>query len=149
VFLKTKFSERWAQFSPDGRWVAYISNESGRDEIYVRPFVEGERGSDVGGKWQVSTGGGIHPAWRPDGKELYYVGPDGRMMAAPIEIMGAELKPGEPVALFPARIVAGGLDSGIGRQYDVARDGRLLINTVPEEAASTPITLLQNWKPAK
>jgi Tol biopolymer transport system component len=79
VFLKTNFDERWAQFSPDGRWVAYMSNESGRDEIYVRPFVEGGSGPTTG-QWQVSTAGGIHPAWRRDGKELYYLAQDGQMM---------------------------------------------------------------------
>jgi Tol biopolymer transport system component len=71
VFLKTTFEERLANLSPDGRWVAYESNESGRDEIYVRSFVEGGSGAG-GGQWQVSTAGGIHPIWRPDGQELYY-----------------------------------------------------------------------------
>jgi hypothetical protein len=69
------------------------------------------------------------------------------MMAVPINVRGAELEPGAPVALFQARIAGGGVDTGLGRQYDVARDGRLLINTVPAEAASPPIMLLQNWSP--
>jgi serine/threonine protein kinase/Tol biopolymer transport system component len=157
VFLKTPFVERYGEFSPDGRWVAYESNESGRDEVYVRPFVPpspqpsadkpGSAGpAAAGGQWQVSTAGGITPAWRPDGKELYYVNPAGVMMAAPITITGTTLAPGAPVVLFPTRIVGGGVDSGTGRQYDVAPDGRFLIDTVMDSAAA-PITLIQNWTP--
>ena len=98
-----------------------------------------------GGIWQVSTTGGTYPRWRPDGQELYYLGPDGQMMAAPINTTGLTLEPGPPVALFPTKIYGGGL-SRLGRQYDVARDGRFLINTVLDETPA-PITLLQNWRP--
>ena len=155
LFLKTNFDELQAQFSPDGRWVAYMSNESGRQEIYVRPFVEpaaptaNDRATAdrAGGQWQVSTEGGIFPRWSPDGKELYYIGPDGQMMSAPVNATGATLEPGAPVALFQTRIFGGGTDNGQGLQYDVARDGRFLINTVIDEAAA-PITLLQNWNPS-
>ena len=149
VFLKTPFREAYGAFSPDGRWVAYQSNESGRPEIYVRPFVPpGAAGTAAaaGGQWQVSTAGGIYPAWRPDGKELYYLNPAGAMMAAPITVTGATLAPGAPVVLFPTRIVGGGVDAQQGRQYDVAPDGRFLINTVLDSAAA-PITLLMNWNP--
>jgi serine/threonine protein kinase/Tol biopolymer transport system component len=148
VFLKTPFSEGYGEFSPDGRWVAYNSNESGRDEIYVRPFVPPSRDASAdkpGGQWQVSTAGGVIPVWRPDGKELYYLNPAGAMMAAPITVTGATLAPGAPVRLFPTRIVGGG-DTGQGRQYDVAPDGRFLINTVLD-SADAPITLLMNWNP--
>src|SRR5262249_49561220 len=108
VFLKTNFSERWGQVSPDGRWVAYISNESSRDEIHVRPFVEDSAGAAVGDQWQVSTAGGIHPVWRPDGKELYYLSPDGKLMAATIQAQGAALEPGAPAVLFQTHIFGGG-----------------------------------------
>ena len=129
-----------------------MSNESGRPEIYVRPFVApaASAASDratanrAGGQWQVSTAGGLFPGWRPDGKELYYLGPDGQMMAAPITLTGTTLEPGPPVALFDTRIYGGGADNQQGRQYDVTRDGRFLINTVLDDAAS-PITILQNW----
>jgi len=94
----------------------------------------------------VSTAGGIFPRWRPDGKELYYIGPNSVMMATPITATGKTLEPGASVALFPTRIYGGGVDNAQGRQYDVTRDGRFLINTVLEDASS-PITLLQNWKP--
>jgi hypothetical protein len=98
----------------------------------------------TGGQWQVSTAGGIFPRWRPDGKELYYIGPDAQMMAAPITATGTTLELGTPVALFHTRIYGGGAISGQGRQYDVTRDGRFLINTVVDDAVA-PITLLLNW----
>jgi Tol biopolymer transport system component len=149
VFLKTNFDERNAQFSPDGRWVAYQSNESGRNEIDIRPFAPpgDSTAGNSGGQWQVSTAGGIFPVWRPDGKELYYLAPDGKLMAAPVAVNGATFEPGAPVALFQTRIYGGGVDNAQGRQYDVAREGRILINTVPDDAASAPITLLQHWRP--
>ena len=150
VFLKTPFDERQGTFSPDGRWVAYQSNESGRNEIYIRPFAgpeaSGAAAPAAGGQWQVSTAGGIYPRWRRDGKELFYIGPTGTLMAASITVTGATLAPGAPASLFPTRIVGGGADAGQGRQYDVTRDGRFLINTVLDEAAA-PITLLLNWAP--
>jgi len=158
VFLKTPFREAYGVFSPDGRWVAYHSNESGRPEVYVRPFVPPSRDASAdkpatagpaaaaGGQWQVSTAGGIHPLWRSDGKELYYINPDGAMMAAPITVNGATVEPGAPVMLFPTRIVGGGADIQSGRQYDVTPDGRFLIDSVLNEAAA-PITLLQDWNP--
>jgi len=158
VFLKTPFDERWGTFSPDGRWVAYQSNESGRLETYVRAFVppgatgaavplrSGPAAGATGGQWQVSTAGGVFPVWRPDGHELYYLNPAGAMMAAPITVTGATLDPGAPVVLFPARIAGGGVESLQGRQYDVAPDGRFLINRAIDEAPA-PITLLQNWHP--
>ncbi|MEQ1731003.1 MAG: hypothetical protein ABL982_21755, partial [Vicinamibacterales bacterium] len=150
VFLKTPFNERQGQFSPDGRWVAYQSNESGRDEIYVRSFAgpaaSGAGAPAAGGQWQVSTAGGTFPRWRADGRELYYLDPNGAMMAAPITVTGAMLAPGAPVVLFPTRVYRGGVDLQQGRQYDVTRDGRFLINTVLDEAAA-PITLIQNWTP--
>jgi Tol biopolymer transport system component len=150
VFLKTSFDESFGQFSPDGRWVAYMSNESERNEIYLRPFakptVVGAPANPAARQWPISTAGGIHPRWRPDGKELYYIGPNGEMMAAPIAVTGTTLEPGTPVALFPTRIYGGGVNNIQGRQYDVTRDGRFLINTVLDDASS-PITLLLNWKP--
>ena len=100
----------------------------------------------AGGQWQVSTVGGISPRWRLDGRELYYLGPDGQMMAAPIAVAGATLAPGAPVTLFDTRIYGGGVDNLLFWQYDVARDGRFLINTVLDEAAA-PITLIQHWAP--
>ena len=151
ILLKTPFDELWSRFSPDGRWVAYQSNESGRAEIYVRPWTPpvtaGAAASAPSAQWQVSTAGGIIPVWRADGQALYYLGPDGMMMTAPVTVRGAALEPGTPVALFPTRIVGGAGDGALGPQYDVTRDGRFLINTVLNDAAATPITLIQHWHP--
>jgi Tol biopolymer transport system component len=150
AFLQSAFSKVWAQFSPDGRWVAYQSNESGRNEIYVRRFVApGDAAGSPAreGQWQVSRAGGIYPTWRADGKELFYLDPAGMMMAAPITATGSTVVPGTPAALFQTNAVGGGVDAGdVGRQYDVAPDGRFLINRVLDTAIS-PITLIQNWNP--
>jgi WD40-like Beta Propeller Repeat len=138
LFLKTGFDTHGGQFSPDNRWMAYQSNESGRFEIYVRPFPGGT------GQWQVSTAGGAGPRWRADGRELYYLAPDGRLMAVPITTHGATFEPGTPVALFSPRI-ASSRETPLP-QYSVAADGRFLINMTVENAPSPPITLIQNWK---
>jgi hypothetical protein len=94
----------------------------------------------------VSTAGGTHAAWRPDGKELYYLNPAGEMMSVPIGVTEDKLEPGVPVALFPARVFGGGVDAQQSRQYDVAADGHFLIN-MQLENADAPITLIQNWPP--
>jgi Tol biopolymer transport system component len=141
VLLKTPFEERWPIFSPNGRWVAYMSDESGHSEIYVRPFTDLSSGTPgAAAQWQVSAAGGIFPRWRPDGKELYYIGPAGELLAAPITETGTTLTTGVPVVLFPTRIAGGGLDNTEGPQYDVARDGRFLINT-ELDCRAVPITL--------
>ena len=109
-FVKTAFLERAGQFSPDGRWVAYHSNESGPYEVYVRSFP------GPGGQQQVSTSGGIQARWSSDGHELYYIAPDGTLMAVPITMKGAALEPGTPVALFQTRIWGGGTNATQGQQ---------------------------------
>ena len=155
-FLITNFNERGpAQFSPDDRWVAYSSDESGRYEIYVRPFIDdaGSSGANrsartAGGQWQVSTDGGLFPRWRADGRELFYIAPDGRMMAASITASDEAPDVGTPRSLFSSRIWGAGTSPDISRQYDVTRDGRFLINTVLDEIAA-PITILQNWNPER
>jgi serine/threonine protein kinase len=142
VVVQTPFSERLGQFSPDGKWIAYESNESGRFEIYVQPFP------GPGGKWQVSTNGGAQPRWRRDGKELFYIGIDERLMAAPIRFTsdGQSIEPSSPTPLFATHI--GGAVQGTNRQqYVVSPDGqRFLMNTITEQATS-PITVILNWKP--
>ncbi len=141
-FLNSTFYESGGTYSPDGHWVAYHSDESGRVEIYVRPFP------GPGGQWQVSTAGGKDPRWRPDGKELYYIAPDSRLMAAPIASSGTALQPGLPTALFQPRIAGGGGRlSGTRQQYDVAPDGRFLINVSVDEGTAAPITVITNWNP--
>ncbi|MEQ1908956.1 MAG: hypothetical protein ABMA15_09035, partial [Vicinamibacterales bacterium] len=113
---------------------------------FAGPAASGASAGQVGGQWQVSTAGGIHPRWRSDGRELFYLAPSGAMMAVSVTVTGSTLEPGAPVALFPTRIYGGGVDTQQGRQYDVASDGRFLINTVLDSAAA-PITLIQNWTP--
>jgi Tol biopolymer transport system component len=151
AFLQSSFTKVWGQFSPDGRWVAYESNESGQSEIYVRRFVKPGDAADgtaaQAGQWQVSTAGGVFPAWRADGKELFYIDRAGMMMAAPITETGSAVAAGTPVTLFQTHVLGGGIDGGLeGRQYDVAPDGRFMINRVVDSAAA-PITLIQNWNP--
>jgi Tol biopolymer transport system component len=142
-FVQTSFEEVQGQFSPDGRWVAYASNETGHYEVYIRPFP------GPGGKWQVSTAGGVTPRYRHDGKELFYVAPDNRMMAAPIQIAADGMpSPGAPVALFSSRITTGNTGNGgytSRAQYAVAADGRFLLNVSADDDAASPITIVQNW----
>ena len=95
---RTPFEERDGQFSPDGRWIAYASNESGRMEVYVQGFPS------AGDRWQVSTTGGSQPRWRGDGAELYFVAGNGMLMAASFRTTATNASPqtATPVALFPA-----------------------------------------------
>lgn len=142
VVSNTSFEERQGNFSPYGHWLAYESNESGRFEIVVKSFP------DPVGKWQVSTGGGVQPRWRADGKELYFIAPDRKLMAVPIIVHGTAFEAGKPVPLFSTRILNTG--GGVFRaQYAVSQDGRFLINKVVEESNSTPITLILNWHPER
>ena len=134
-FLNTKFNESAGQFSPDGRWVAYQSDESGRNEVYVTPFP------GPGGKWQISTGGGGLPRWRLDGNEIFYLAPDNKLMAAAVNGKGSRFEVGAVKPLFETRAIV-----GLRNRYAVAADGqRFLINTAPEQAASAPITVVLNW----
>ena len=89
---------------------------------------------------------GIQARWRADGNELFYIAPDGKLMAASIKVNGAAIEPGAPMALFQTRIWGGGTNATQGPQYDVASDGRFLVNVATEDASAAPITLLLNWK---
>ena len=138
LFLKAPSVLRNGQFSPDGKWVAYASNETGKWEIYVTSFPEAR------GKWQVSAGGGEQPRWREDGKELFYLSSDGKLMAAPVTT-GANFDASTPVALFQAtpRQPVPIYDLFV---YDVSRDGqRFLINTEVKQAETTPMSIVLNW----
>jgi Tol biopolymer transport system component len=124
-----------AQFSPDGRWIAYVSIESGRNEVYVTPFP------GLGGKWQISSAGGNFPRWSNDGNEIFYLTPDNRLMAAAVNGAGAAFQVSGVRPLFDVR--AGGPRSA----YDVTPDGkRFLVNTTKEDAMPAPITLVVNWQ---
>jgi Tol biopolymer transport system component len=145
-FANTSFQEREGKFSPNGRWVAYQSDESGRYEVYLQAFP------GPGGKFQVSRDGGAQPRFRADGRELFYIGLDAKLIAVPIALKDGGETPdlGTPVALFQTRIAGGPIltPGPVRHQYAVARDGqRFLINVVTEEAVSAPIDLIVNWKP--
>ena len=150
-FLQTPFSEVPGRFSADGRWIAYASNESaGRYEVYVAPFP-GRGGAPgaapgletPGDKWQVSTAGGRWPRWRSDGKEIFYLAPDKKLMSATVNGAGSAFEVGAVRPLFDTRALTIG---NTGSMYDVSPDGqRFLVNTLAEEAAPAPITLVVNW----
>ncbi len=136
--LQAKWTVRNAQFSPDGRWMAYTSNETGSMEIYVSSFPSGN------GKWQVSSAGGEEPRWRQDGKELFYVSASGKMMAVTVKT-GTSFESGSPVALFQTYrrqpISAQDVFS-----YDVGGDGqRFLIATKVNDANAAPLSVFLNW----
>jgi Tol biopolymer transport system component len=133
AFLHTLANETAPVFSPDGRWLAYESNGSGRNEVYVTPFPGG------GAQYQVSTSGGERPVWRRDGKEIYYR--EGlRMMAVEVKGRAGSLQLSTPTALF--ELAAGNLN---GRYYDVAPDGRFLANTSPLMTKAQGFSLVVNW----
>jgi Tol biopolymer transport system component len=140
AIMNSPFEERNGQFSPDGRWVAYQSNVTGRFEIYVQPFP------GPGGRSPVSTAGGTFPRWRADGKELFFIAPNAKLMSVPVRISGSTFEAGSPITLFQTRIVTAGF-AAQGTQYAVSRDGRFLINSRLDESATPPITLVLNWKP--
>ena len=134
VFLKTPFAEYNPRFSPDGQWLAYVSNESGREEIYVRHFP------DPGAKWQISTDGGYAPVWLRDGQELFYRRAD-KTMAVDVRTRPAF---GSPRVLFEARYPTS--TTGVSG-YDVFPDGRRFLRPQqPEpEQAATQVNVVINW----
>jgi serine/threonine protein kinase/Tol biopolymer transport system component len=139
---KPLLQARWtvlnAQLSPDGRWVAYASNETGSMEIYVSPFPS------VNGKWQVSNGGGQEARWRQDGKELFYVSAEGKMMSVGV-VTGASFKGSPPVALFQTHRRQP-ISAQDAFSYDVSSDGqKFLIITRMDEASAAPPSVLLNW----
>jgi eukaryotic-like serine/threonine-protein kinase len=134
-FVQTEANESGGVLSPDGQWMAYAADESGRYEVYVQSFPGG------GGKRQISTAGGIGPYWRGDGRELFYHAPDGKLMAAAVK-GGASFETGAPVALFEFR-ASGNL---ITPYYSVTSDGqRFLLSTIVETKAAAPLTVVVNW----
>jgi len=137
--VQTPANEDQGQFSPDGHWVAYTSNESRLSEIYVIPFPP----SSSGGKWLVSRGGGVQPRWRRDGKELFYISPESKMMAVEVNTQPV-FQAGNPQALFLTEIVDTGIRTG-PMSWDIAPDGRFLIIT--ENAPQTSsVTVVLNWR---
>jgi dipeptidyl aminopeptidase/acylaminoacyl peptidase len=123
-----------ARLSADGKWIAYASDESGRNEIFIRPFPK------TAAKWQVSTGGGVEPRWRRDSKELFFTTQNGTLMAAEISLVGGRVAVGTVQPLF-----RGGFNSICG-SYDVSPDGqRFIVNAPLTDSKPQPLTLVVNW----
>jgi dipeptidyl aminopeptidase/acylaminoacyl peptidase len=145
LLLGTKFNELRASFSPDMRWIAFNSDETGRQEVYVRPFTtSGPSGAPTlgEGKWQLSKDGGDGPLWRADGKEIIFQAPPNgtKKMAVEVKTNGSAFEAGAPQLLFQPPIDYG---------WDVTADGkRFLLSVVPagQQSAATPKTLNLNWQ---
>jgi hypothetical protein len=134
MLLNSANGERGGKLSPDMHWIAYDSTESGRREIWIQPMPPN------GSRWQVSNGGGTSPRWRGDGRELFYIAADGKLMAVPVT-PGDAPKFGTAVALFQTQQTEG------GGAYTPSADGqRFLINAPPGLAETDPITVLVNWR---
>jgi Tol biopolymer transport system component len=133
TFGQSNFNERFARFSPNGKWVAYCSDESGEDKVYVLPFP------GPGAKWQVSPGGGCRPRWRHDGQELFYLSSDNKVMAAEVKASGFNFEAGAVHTLFEAR------SSNTFESYDVTADGQRFIVVQEKVEPNTAITLFVNW----
>jgi hypothetical protein len=135
-FLRTEADEFGATMCPNGRWVAYVSDESGRYEVYVQSFPGG------GGKRQVSTGGGAAPRWRRDGQELFYYASDGKLMAVPVQ-SGENFAASAAAPLFEFRA---GNSNAVFAPYAVTGDGqRFLLNAIVETEVAAPLTVVVNW----
>ena len=133
--LQSPFLESGGQFSSDGKWIAYHSTESGRIEVYIRAFPSSA------GKWQISNRGGFIPRWRADGKELFYVSLDLKMMAVTIRASAAGVEADTPRELFPTLV------AGFNSPYDVAADGqRFLLSERPQAQGGAPLTVVVNWQ---
>jgi len=133
--VATNFADVAPSFSPDGKWLAYANNETGRQEVYIQPFPSGA------GRWQVSTAGGSRANWRKDSKELFFFSIDQQMMAVDVHQNGASLQLGAPHALFKATTV-----TGASGPYTVSADGKkFVMNTVLPQSITEPLTLITNW----
>jgi Tol biopolymer transport system component len=139
-YLVTDYIETDGMFSPDGRFVAYVSNESGRFELYVRSLPV-----SAGGKWRISTGGGYQPRWRRDGKELFFFTADGLLMSTDVTLVPT-FRASTPRALFLAPIFGGGATT-TNQYWDLTPDGqRFLINTTSANDRSSVLTVVLNWQ---
>jgi Tol biopolymer transport system component len=142
-FLRTKGSAFDAQFSPDGRWVAYTSTESGRREVYVVSFdgakVLSGAGGAPAGKWLISSDGGMGSRWRRDGKELFYLGLDNSITAVEVESKGNSFNVGRSQVLFVAPV------NPFSRTYDVSPDGQRFVMSASPGEEELPLVLMQNW----
>jgi hypothetical protein len=138
---QTDFTEVDGRFSPDGRWIAYTSDVSGQMEVYVQPYPSSGR------RWHVSTSGGLEPHWRRDGKELFYLSLDRKLMVVPILSTGATFESGVPRVLFEVHTPYP--TPGYRVNYDVSADGqRFLVKTAVGAGSSASATVVLNWSAA-
>jgi serine/threonine protein kinase len=143
VVAGTEFEDMRGQFSPDAKWIAYQSDESGRHEIYVQRFP------GPGHKWPISTNGGNQVRWRRDGKEVFYIGLDGRLMAVPIALTANGQAPavGAPIELFTPSLGGFVQQADFRHQYMPALDGQRFLMAITADPVSSPITVILNWNP--
>jgi Tol biopolymer transport system component len=141
-FIESRFDKAQSKLSPDGRWIAYTGNDSGTYQIVVQSFPD-----PTGGKWQISAQGGIEPKWRRDGRELYYLGLDGKLMA--VSIKGeTKIEAGTPMPLFDTPLTYQRGQLPRTHRYDVAPDGRFLLSLPKGTAATPPTIAIMNWTAA-
>jgi Tol biopolymer transport system component len=143
VLAQTQATEDQGQFSPDGHWVAYTSNESGQSEIYVIPFPPAPNE----GRWVVSRGGGVMPRWRRDGKELFFISPDWKMMAVDVST-NPTFQSGTPHALFDTEMVDTGIRTG-PMSWDIAPDGKRFLIISENSAGASSLNVILNWRPER
>jgi eukaryotic-like serine/threonine-protein kinase len=144
-YLATKFSESYGRFSPDGRWIVYVSNVSGQEEVYVSPFLTSMAANVM---TMISAGGGSQPRWRRDGRELYYLSSNNQLMSVEVTI-GPSFKAGVPKPLFEAPIQPSADPFGALWTWDVTADGhRFLVNEAPTGSNLSPLTVVLNWQAA-
>jgi len=138
-FMETPFNEFQAQISPDGKWIAYASDESGIWEAYVQSFPV------TGAKRAISVGGGSEPQWRADGRELFYLGADGKLMSVDVQTVGGELQASRRRALFQTPIPISGEMYSRRNHYVVSSDGQRFLMNAPMNPQGS-ITMLVNWR---
>jgi Tol biopolymer transport system component len=139
AFMESPFDKSHAKLSPSGRWLAYTTNDSGIYQIVVQSFPDPN-----GGKWQITSQGGVEPKWRRDGRELYYLDFDGKLMS--VSIRGdRSIEAGNPVVLFQTPLNVNRTQPSRTRLYDVAQDGRFLIAAPAGTSSPAPVTAVVNW----
>ena len=143
AFLATPARETNGQFSPDGKFIAYTSDATGQNQIYVRPFSPD---GNATGQWMVSVDGGVQPRWSRDGKELFFISTDSKLMSVPVNMTGGTFHSLTARPMFPVQISGGGANS-FAHRWDVAPDGQKFLFTVVAAATSSaPVTVVLNWE---
>jgi Tol biopolymer transport system component len=141
ALMPSGFMTMEARYSADGHWIAFTSNESGKFEVYVVPS------SGRGGKWQISSGGGQQPLWRRDGKELFYLSSDDKLMSVPIKLNADSVQADAPRPLFSLANAILSVN-GLVAPYDVTADGQQFVVVTIEQGKNFPINLVTNWTAA-